>query len=158
MRIPRKFCQTAAAGFLVLLTAVSLGGCQQTPESERGYSPSSLTYSQALAAARIAQNQHPGCILLQAEGVSMLPKYGHNTIFVIKPIAWEALQKGMDVAYERPNGDKVVHRLVASGGDFWIIKGINNSEVDAFHVTRDNLIGQVWTAFSYDRPVNAPAP
>jgi len=100
----------------------------------------------------MTQSQFPGSLLLQAQGTSMLPKYGNNTIFVVKPIAWEALQPGMDVAYHRPTGEDVVHQLVASGGDFWIVQGINNSEPDIYHVTPDNLLGQVWSAFSYELP------
>jgi len=110
-----------------------------------------------MAAARITQNEYPGSILLQAQGTSMLPKYGNNTIFVVKPIAWEALRPGMDVAYHRPTGEDVVHQLLANGGDFWIIKGINNSIPDVFHVTRENLLGQVWTAFSYELSNESPA-
>jgi len=124
-------------------------------DSETGYSPTLLTYNQAMAAALIAQNEHPGCTLLQSQGTSMLPKYGNNTIYVIKPIAWDALKVGMDVAYKRPTGETVVHRLIASGGDFWIIQGINNSVPDVYHVTPDNLIGQVWTAFSYQLPADS---
>jgi hypothetical protein len=157
MRIPGKLCLEAVVGIFFALTVFGVGGCERIPEGEKGYSPATLTYSQAKAAASVAQSEHPGCILLQAMGTSMLPKYGNNTIFVIKPIAWADLKVGMDVAYVRPTGDTVVHRLVGSGGDFWIVQGINNSVPDEYHVTPENLIGQVWTAFSYDRPEDSDA-
>jgi hypothetical protein len=157
MQIPCKLCRVALVLAGVLLTALGIAGCHRITEGEKGYSTTSLTYGQAMAAARITQNEYPGSILLQAQGTSMLPKYGNNTIFVVKPIAWEALRPGMDVAYHRPTGEDVVHQLLVNGGDFWIIKGINNSIPDVFHVTRANLLGQVWTAFSYDLPKDPDA-
>ena len=158
MRIPRKLSRLVAPIILLVVTVLGIVGCHTMTDSETGYSPSLLTYNQAMAAALIAQNEYPGCLLLRSVGTSMLPKYGNNTIYVIKPIAWDALKPGMDVAYKRPTGETVVHRLIATGGNFWIVQGINNSVPDVYHVTPGNLIGQVWTAFSYERPEDSAPP
>jgi len=150
-----KICRRWVVLAIFAQTALGIVSCTPIPEAEKGYSPATVTYRQAMAAANIAVRQNPGSTVLQAIGVSMLPKYGNNTLFVVKPIAWDALRPGMDVAYKRPSGDIYVHELITDGGDFWIVGGINNTRVDDFHVTRDNLVGQVLWAISYIRPDDA---
>ena len=69
-----------------------------------------------------------------ADTGSMLPTLGENANGIrIKPKSAEQINIGDSVTYERA-GDLIIHRVIAKGndskGDYFILKGDNNSEND----------------------------
>ena len=69
-----------------------------------------------------------------ADTGSMLPTLGENANGIrVKPKSAEQINIGDIVTYERA-GDLIIHRVVAKGndvkGDYFILKGDNNSEND----------------------------
>jgi len=132
-----------------VLTLLCLGACESItrgPEGFDGYesailAPSDVTPAAFMAGATASQRGLPGSFLLRGVGVSMQPIIGEGTIIVVVPTKWEDLKESDIVVYKTPVGKLVAHRLIRLEGDHWIIKGDNNSIIDPYTVTRDNLLG-----------------
>ena len=95
--------------------------------------------------AVIAKAISPDAVLVHAAGTSMLPFAGPNDVFIVVPTKWEDLTHSEVVVYKDSKGRLIAHRLIRPEGDGWIVKGDNNTDIDAELVTRDNLVGVVST-------------
>ncbi|MDP0497119.1 MAG: hypothetical protein Q7Q73_13025 [Verrucomicrobiota bacterium JB024] len=135
--------------------ALFLTGCVTDSSSTTGQAPSStVSPSNARAAAYKVERLGNGRMAAQGEGVSMAPLYGDNTVVVFDPIAFDDLKPGMVVLYEARDGRLICHTLSRQIGRTWEVEGLNNPDVDADRVTADNLKGVVYATFhSWDAAV-----
>jgi len=133
--------------FLALLALAGLTGCESVEGVTMSTETSTMARATTMHLAQVVQASQQDAELATASGESMQPIYSENTIFVVKPIAFEALQPGMKVAYRDPFGNQIVHQLCCLENGYWLIEGINNDNTDRYHVTRQNLVGYVYMSF-----------
>ena len=79
---------------------------------------------------------------LTTDGTSMLPAYHTGDLVVLRRAA--EYQVGDVVAYLDPHIGRVFHRIIAQHGDRFLMKGDNNTFVDAYHPTSADVLGRVW--------------
>lgn len=140
-----SFCRPWFLGCSVLVAGTFFqAGCESI--AHKTAPESSLGADEGLAIAQDIQGRESGRVAGWGRGHSMQPIFGDNTLIITHPIEWEALERGMVVAYYGPLGDRVVHSLIkrSSDGRYWRAKGINNLSADGGKVTADNLIGVVY--------------
>jgi signal peptidase I len=76
------------------------------------------------------------------DGISMNPKLHAGDLVLLHPAASYAV--GDVVGYHnRQLGRLVLHRIVGMTGDRYVFKGDNNSFLDSYHPTRDELVGRL---------------
>ena len=90
----------------------------------------------------------PGAQTFWGTGQSMQPLYAPNTALVVKPVAYDAVKKGMTVVYVKRNGHVVAHSVIGEDGQGYIVQGVNNNEADAESVNERNMIGVVVAAYA----------
>ncbi len=140
----------------LVLAAFCLCGCEVVPQEEK-QAPTAdptLTAQDLLSPAAVAQAHIPGSILAKSYGPSMEPTYSDGTLFLIVPTKWSDLKPGDVVGYRSSTGIIIVHRIVHSYGDSWLIQGDNNPVPDQEVVTPQNLVGEVETSFLPPSPGN----
>ena len=136
------------------IVAIALGvsclvtGCvevEQTKEipSILGATDADTAYN----AARIVGMQGGDRMIGTVRGDSMAPLLSDGTVIVIKPVAYETLTAGENVAYTNRQGEQVIHQLVRREGPNWVARGINNRGEDPDRVTPDNFIGILYAVF-----------
>ena len=77
------------------------------------------------------------------DGSSMAPSLREGDLAVIRP--QKAVEKGDVVLYHHPGlGVHVLHRVVRSSGDTFVLKGDNNDFLDDVRPTADEIEGQLW--------------
>ena len=87
----------------------------------------------------------------------MEPVLSENTIIIVRPIDFEDLEAGMIVGYLNQDGYRVLHKLQRRAGpDAWIAQGIHNPRPDRDFVTRENLLGVLYTVLYNE--ASGPAP
>jgi len=134
-------CFTAIllAALLSLQTA-----CKTTGRSYTTFSP--VKYDDALMVGRVVKFGDSGSYMARTNGVSMLPLLTENTVVVVRPITFEELEVGMTVAYKNSDGVRVLHQLIRRASpSAWVAKGLNNTYEDRDYVTRENLLGVLYT-------------
>jgi signal peptidase I len=77
------------------------------------------------------------------DGVSMNPKLHAGDLVLLHPAATYGV--GDVVGYHNLQlGRLVLHRIVGQTGDRYVLKGDNNSFLDSYHPTQDQLVGRLW--------------
>ena len=77
------------------------------------------------------------------DGISMNPKLHAGDLVVLRQAS--SYQVGDVVAYHNLQlGRLVLHRIVGEVGGHYVFKGDNNSFLDAYHPTKDQLVGRLW--------------
>jgi len=78
-------------------------------------------------------------------GNSMEPKLHRGDLAVVRK--QDVYRAGDVVLYDsRDLGTKVLHRIVRVEGGHFVLKGDNNSFLDAEHPTQEQIVGRLWTA------------
>jgi signal peptidase I len=76
------------------------------------------------------------------DGISMNPKLHAGDLVLLHPAA--SYDVGDVVGYHnRQLGRLVLHRIVGKAGERYVFKGDNNSFLDAYHPTRNELVGRL---------------
>jgi signal peptidase I len=98
---------------------------------------------------------------VMVNGISMEPGYHTGDLVIVRKS--QAYQVGDVVAYrDAEMGAYVIHRIIAIKQGQYIIKGDNNSWIDAYHPTQDEIAGSQWlhvpkaggTMIWFRKPVN----
>ena len=76
-------------------------------------------------------------------GISMEPGYHSGDLVIIHKA--QSYQVGDVVTYRDPEmGAYVIHRIIENQQNHFILKGDNNSWLDAYHPTQSEIIGRQW--------------
>jgi signal peptidase I len=75
-------------------------------------------------------------------GISMEPSFHRGDLAILRVADDYAI--GDVVTYRHPAIGPVIHRIIERDGDRFIFKGDNNSWIDEYHPTQDELIGKLW--------------
>lgn len=76
-------------------------------------------------------------------GNSMEPGFHRGDLAIVKPSP--AYRVGDIVTYNEPQlRAKVIHRIIAVEQDRYVLKGDNNSWIDPYHPSREEIIGKLW--------------
>lgn len=139
--------------FLCVLM-LCLAGCNGTTLSQTTFAP--VDYNQAYQMGQRIKFADSGIFMARTSGISMEPVLSENTVILMRPIEFDDLDAGMIVGYQAKDGSRVIHKLVRrAGNEAWIAKGINNPGEDRELVTRENLLGVLYTVLYND--ASAPA-
>ncbi|MGE9297261.1 MAG: hypothetical protein ACQKBV_13340 [Puniceicoccales bacterium] len=132
--------------FLIAIIA-SLLTCAPQFVSARSSIPTPMTdvsLSKAISdAEKVAQSNPNWCVML-ADGFSMAPHYGANSVLIIDQTNFRQLEAGMIVVYRDQEGDLVGHQLLARTADGWTAQGVNNPGEDPELVTPSNFRGVIF--------------
>lgn len=80
---------------------------------------------------------------VMVNGNSMEPGFHKDDLAIVK--AAPAYNVGDIVTYhDAEMGANVIHRIIAMDQDHYVLQGDNNSWIDAYHPTRDEIIGKLW--------------
>lgn len=80
---------------------------------------------------------------IMVNGISMEPGYHTGDLVIVR--AAEIYQVGDVVAYQDATmGAYVIHRIIASERGQIVLKGDNNSWIDAYHPKQDEILGKQW--------------
>lgn len=101
----------------------------------------------ALSAALIALNRLG--LAFPVEGVSMLPALRAGDLALAVPAGIGSLHLGDIVVYRSPTGILIIHRVVARGDGYLIVKGDNNPLPDPWGVTQQMIVGRVIAVVDY---------
>ncbi len=132
------------AAFGLLLTSFALVSCEVVPEPLKEAGDQNVSNAEILSSAVALQSFRSGTILAKTTGPSMEPAFHDGWILLIMPTPWEDLEAGQVVAYKSSTGVVIVHRLIHSYGESWLIQGDNNPVPDSEYVTRQNLVGVIY--------------
>ena len=134
---------------ILLLLLLCLTACNETTLSKTTFSP--VEYDQAYQMGQRIKFADSGIYMARTSGRSMEPLLPENTVVLIRPIEFDELEAGMIVGYMMRDGSRVIHKLIRrAGSDAWIAKGINNPSEDKERVTRENLLGVLYTVLYND--------
>jgi len=76
-------------------------------------------------------------------GISMEPGYHSGDLVIIHKA--QSYQVGDVVTYRDPEmGAYVIHRIIEDQQSYFVLKGDNNSWLDAYHPTQNEIIGRQW--------------
>ncbi|MDE3096044.1 MAG: signal peptidase I [Chloroflexota bacterium] len=75
-------------------------------------------------------------------GVSMQPRFHTGDLAIVRRASH--YQVGEIVAYHDPAIGRILHRIIARDGDRFVMKGDNNSFIDAYHPTSAEIVGRLW--------------
>jgi signal peptidase I len=76
-------------------------------------------------------------------GISMEPNYHTGDLALVRRAS--DYRVGDIVTYHDPQMNvNIIHRIIGVNGDRFVIKGDNNSWVDAYHPNADEIIGKLW--------------
>ncbi|MBI5294386.1 MAG: signal peptidase I [Chloroflexi bacterium] len=80
---------------------------------------------------------------IMVNGISMEPNYHTGDLVIVRTS--ETYQVGDVVAYrDAEMGQYVIHRIIGIQQRYFVIKGDNNSWIDAYRPTRDEIVGKQW--------------
>ena len=80
---------------------------------------------------------------VMVNGISMEPNYHTGDLVIVRKA--ETYQVGDVVTYRDAKMEQyVIHRIIGVEQEEFVLKGDNNSWVDAYHPTRDEIIGKQW--------------
>jgi signal peptidase I len=75
-------------------------------------------------------------------GISMEPTMYRGDLALLRKT--NDYQVGDIVTYYQFDGSPIIHRIVAIDGDQYLLQGDNNSWIDSYHPTIDEVIGELW--------------
>ena len=75
-------------------------------------------------------------------GISMEPSFHRGDLAILRQEREYAI--GDVVTYRHPTIGPVIHRIIGRDGNRFIFKGDNNSWIDEYRPTQDELIGKLW--------------
>jgi signal peptidase I len=75
-------------------------------------------------------------------GISMEPGFHRGDLAILRQAP--DYQIGDIVTYRHPQIGPIIHRIIALDSDRYILKGDNNSWIDAYHPTKAECIGKLW--------------
>jgi signal peptidase I len=75
-------------------------------------------------------------------GISMEPSFHRGDLAILRVEDDYAI--GDVVTYLHPTIGPVIHRIIKRDGSRFVFKGDNNSWIDEYHPTQDELIGKLW--------------
>ncbi|MBI4789337.1 MAG: signal peptidase I [Chloroflexi bacterium] len=75
-------------------------------------------------------------------GNSMEPLYHASDLVVVRSA--DVYQVGDIVTYRHPDVGRVIHRIIAQEEDGFVLQGDNNSWIDSYRPTADDIIGKAW--------------
>jgi len=138
--------------------ALSLAIASLAPLTARAVAPSSgLSFEDVLDGAHRVAELNTGWQIFKAEGQSMEPLFGKNSLVLTAHTDFKDLRLGMLVVYKDASGDLVAHRLVERADGGWVAKGYNNNKVDPALVTPNNLVGVIFGILNYKSGTDAVA-
>ena len=80
---------------------------------------------------------------IMVNGISMEPNYHTGDLVIVRKA--DTYQVGDVVAYhDAEMGQYVIHRIIATKQEQFELKGDNNSWIDAYHPTHDEVVGKQW--------------
>ncbi|MEP7133811.1 MAG: signal peptidase I [Chloroflexota bacterium] len=80
---------------------------------------------------------------IMVNGISMEPNYHTGDLVIVRTA--EIYQLGEVVAYrDAEMGQYVIHRIIGTEQGQFILKGDNNSWIDAYHPVHDEIVGKQW--------------
>lgn len=80
---------------------------------------------------------------IMVNGISMEPNYHTGDLVIVRTA--ETYQVGDVVAYrDAEMGQYVIHRIISIQQGYFVIKGDNNSWIDAYRPTHDEIVGKQW--------------
>src|SRR3954453_16110075 len=79
---------------------------------------------------------------VMVSGISMEPNFHRGDLAILRVADDYAI--GDVVTYRHPTIGPVIHRIIKRDGDRFVFKGDNNSWIDEYHPTQDELIGKLW--------------
>jgi signal peptidase I len=107
------------------------------------YGGEDILYMEALVEILKAVIEKGKSFRIQAFGFSMYPFIRNNDYITISPLAPAQPKLGDIVAYIQPGTKRLtVHRIVDNKGDFFLIKGDNNTRPDGL-IPKSNILGYV---------------
>lgn len=115
---------------------------------------SAVSPAQALQDARQVVQARADWTLYRGAGDSMNPFFGENSLLLVAPISFPALQPGMIAVYRDATGSIVAHRVVSRTPGEAIARGFNNPADDPHTISADNLIGVTAGFLHASAPVN----
>lgn len=75
-------------------------------------------------------------------GDSMSPAFEDGDLALLR--TRDRYEPGDIVAFNHPELGMIMHRIVRADGNFYVVKGDNNSEVDAYRPGADEVVGSAW--------------
>ncbi len=97
----------------------------------------------AAAWALLAPSQLGGrASYIIVNGASMEPSMRKGDLVIVHPAP--AYRSGDVVTYQDPRLGPVIHRIIRTEGNSFVLKGDNNSWVDSYKPTQPELIGKLW--------------
>jgi signal peptidase len=80
---------------------------------------------------------------IMVNGISMEPNYHTGDLVIVRKA--DTYQVGDVVAYrDAEMGQYVIHRIIGTKQEQFELKGDNNSWIDAYHPTHDEVVGKQW--------------
>ena len=76
------------------------------------------------------------------DGTSMLPDLVNGDLVVVREESY--YEVGDVVAYNYPGIGTVIHRIIEIQGDKFFLKGDNNTWIDGYSPTVDEIYGKLW--------------
>ena len=76
------------------------------------------------------------------DGTSMLPNFVNGDLVVVRQTPY--YEVGDVVAYSYPGLGTVIHRIVEKQGNKFVLKGDNNTWIDGYYPTADEIYGKLW--------------
>ncbi len=108
---------------------------------------STVDSGSATRAAQLIRRGYFGVMIGHGAGESMMPVYGENSFFVIRPADFDSLTRGTMIAYRYKYGQIIIHQLIRKQGKKWMAQGLNNQVMDNEWVTTENIVGVVYAVF-----------
>ncbi|MBK9928023.1 MAG: signal peptidase I [Anaerolineales bacterium] len=80
---------------------------------------------------------------VMVNGISMEPNYHTGDLVIVRKA--QTYQVGDVVTYrDAILGDYIIHRIIAIGQDKYVFKGDNNSWIDVYRPTQEEIVGKQW--------------
>lgn len=80
---------------------------------------------------------------VMVNGISMEPHFHYGDLTILRKA--DSYQVGDIVTYHDTDMHAyVIHRIIATDGHHYVLKGDNNSWIDAYHPTNEEIIGKLW--------------
>lgn len=129
----------------------NLANAQRMPDSPLGFDEASQQLQ------TIAET-NPDWSLYAAEGDSMLPHYGDNTLLMVKNASLNDLKPGMIAVYQTSDNELVGHSVMSVSSREATVRGSNNSRIDPEIINDNNLVGIVMGSFHTKESTNGDLP
>lgn len=104
---------------------------------------SGISISMAAEESARITSLNSGWTIYRADGDSMHPHYGANSLLIVREVAVSELRKGMIVLYRDHEGDVVGHTVADVNAHGVRAKGTYTENLDPTPITGENIVGVV---------------